>query len=90
MVKTFNFFNIFNATEFLALGIPSRTITPDLIGYGPTEILIVHGIALGIVIDGIFLSLNLNGVDPFYYEGYCIRIDDNSDVWVGIEVQDED
>jgi len=39
--------------------------------------------------DGVFLSLELNDVSPFIFEGHAIYKDSSENVYLGIEVEDE-
>lgn len=85
----FNWFKIFNTVEFAALGLVSKTYTFNLDGVGQKDIFVTKGVTYGITYEGVFLSLNLNGLNPFSFEGYAIYVDENNDVYLGIEV-DED
>jgi len=85
----FTWFKIFNTAEFDALGLVSKTYTLFLDGIGEKDILVTKGNAYGLTYEGVFLSLNLNDLNPFPFDGYGVYVDDNDDVFLGIEI-DED
>jgi hypothetical protein len=76
---------IFNKTEFEALGLTSKTYTYNLDGIGERDILVTSGVALGITYEGVFLPLQLNGENPFYFEDHAIFIEEETqNVYLGI------
>lgn len=82
----YNWFKIFNKTEFDALDLVSKTYTFNLEGIGQKDVLVTKGLGYGITYQGVFLSLNLNDLNPFEFEGYAIYIDGDENVYLGIEV----
>ena len=80
----YDYYKIFNKTEFEALDLVSKTYTLDLEGIGESEILVTKGVELGITYDGVFLSLNMNDENPFEFDDHAIYIDANDDVWLGV------
>ncbi len=84
----YNWFRIFNKTEFDNSGLVSRTITPTFVGIGVVNILITNGYKTGITYNDIFLSLELNGENPFEFEGHAIYIDEIFDVFIGLPIED--
>lgn len=84
---TYNWFRLINIDEFIALGIPSRELTLDLSGIGQKTILIVKGTNMGVVYEGVFLSVGLVGENPFEFEGYAVFQDDDNDLWLGVAVE---
>lgn len=87
---TYTWFKIFNTADFDATGLTSKTYTLNLEGIGEKDILVTKGVGYGITYEDIFLSLNLNDENPFAFEGHAIYVDANDDVYLGIEVVDED
>ena len=85
----FDWYKIINHTTFMATGLPSKELTVTLQNIGEKTILVTRGNMLGMLYDGVYLGLNLNGNNPFSFEGYGIYIDANMDVWLGIEVEEE-
>lgn len=84
----FDWYKIINYTEFVEAGLPSQELEVFLQDVGVKTILVTKGNMLGILYDGVYLGLNLNDKNPFSFEGYGIYIDDNEDVWLGIEVEE--
>lgn len=81
----FNWYKIFNKQDFEATGLVSRKLTADLADIGFKEILITKGNATGLTYEGVFLPINLNGVNPFYFEGFAVYLRDNGDVYLGVQ-----
>lgn len=88
MMMTYRWFKIFNLLEFEALGLVSRTFTLELEGIGQKDILVVKGIGFGLVYERIFLRLNMNGANPFEFEGHAVYQDEENDVYLGIAVDE--
>jgi hypothetical protein len=70
--------------EFLESGVPSKHYRMIFSGIGEKEVLAVSGIGQGLVYEGIFLRIDLNGKNPFTFEDHSVFIDGNFDVWLGI------
>jgi len=83
----YQWFRVFNKTEFLALGLVSRNYILTLEGIGQKEILVTKGSEVGITYNGVFLLLGLNENNPFEFDGHAIYIDANDDVYLGIEIE---
>lgn len=86
----YRWFKIFNTNEFDALNLVSKTYTFVLEGIGLKSVLVTKGMGYGITYDGVFLSLNLNDLNPFEFDGHAIYVDADDNVYLGIEVPDED
>jgi hypothetical protein len=80
-------YKIFNKTEFNATGLVSKTYTLPLENIGEREILVTKGQGFGITYDGVFLSLGLNGLNPFPFDSHAIYEDGNQDVFLGVPVE---
>jgi hypothetical protein len=83
----YQWFKIFNRTEFEALGLVSRTYTFTLQGIGLKEILVTKGVGIGMLYDDVFLSLELGEDNPFVFEDLAIYIDGIDDVYLGVAVE---
>lgn len=83
----YTWFKIFNKTEFEALGLVSKTYTLNLDGIGQKEILVTKGVAIGMLYEGVFLSLELGDENPFEFEDRAIYLDASNDVYLGIAVE---
>ncbi len=85
----FDWYNIFNLTEFLALNLVSRNLTVSLEGAGEKDVLIVRGNTVSIVFEDVLLSINFEDANPFVREGddasYAVYKDSDSNIWLGIE-----
>lgn len=84
----YNWFKIFNLTEFEALDLVSKNYHLDLEGLGEKDILVTKGNGVSILYEGIFLTVNLNAKNPFPFEGHAVYIKENNDVYLGIEVEE--
>lgn len=82
----FNWFKIFNLTDFTALGLVSKTYSYELQNIGLKDFLVTVGNEVSITVDDAFLSINMNDKNPFIFEGNGIYLDENQDVWFGFEV----
>lgn len=87
---TFGWYKLFNKTEFVGLDLVSRTLNLELEGIGEKDILITLGETLSITYEGVFLSCELNDKNPFVFEGHAVYLDANNDVWLGIEIPEEE
>lgn len=81
----YNWFLIFNLTSFEALGLTSKQYVLNLDGVGEKTILVTKGETIGMLYDGVFLSLKLYDENPFEFDSHAIFIDDlTNDVYLGI------
>lgn len=81
---TWDWYKVFNKQEFLDLDLVSKNYTIILEGIGQKDILATKGVAVGLTYDGIFLSLELNDKNPFEFESHAVYIDENDDVYLGV------
>ncbi len=80
----YDWYKIINKTEFEASDIESKELTLTLTGKGTKDFLVTKGNYISILVDDIFLSLNLNEKNPFEFEDMAIWLDvDTQDIWVG-------
>lgn len=84
----FDWFKIFNATEFLATDLVSRSLTVTLEKYGEKTILITRGNLLSITVDGVFLPVGFLDENPYIDvdETLAVLQDADGDVWLGIRI----
>jgi len=86
----FDWYKIFNLTEFLEEDLISRNLTVSLEGIGEKELLIINGNETSIVYEDVILPIRFKDQNPFIKEGsarsYAVYIDAASDVWLGVEV----
>lgn len=94
----YNWFYIFNASEFGLAGLVSRTYTVVLEGIGQKDVLVTQGNYLGITYEGVYLPINFNSENPFKFEdieqlqtddgdSLGVEIDSDNNVWLGILVR---
>lgn len=80
----FDWYKIFNLTDWLSAGIPSRVITVLLDGKGETEFHITQGNTTNITVGDVFLPIRFADKNPFVSpEGIAVYVDDANDVYVG-------
>ena len=85
---TYNWYYIINADEFEATGLVSQELDLELENIGPKTVLVTMGAMLGITYEGVFLPLEMNGENPFEFDGHAIQVHDNGNVFLGIAVDE--
>ena len=83
----FTWYKIFNLTEFEALGLVSKEYILNLEGLGQKSVLVFKGNEVSIQYAGVTLPVELNGKNPFEFDGHAVYLDDNNDVHLGIEIE---
>ena len=83
-MSRFDWYRLFNHQEFLNLDVPSAEFDVVLDGVGLKTVLVTRGIATSILFDDTFLTINLNGKNPFRYDTTAVFIDQYDDVWLGV------
>lgn len=78
----YNWYRIFSLSEFLATNLVSKVYSLELEGIGLKDILVTQGNLISITYDDVMLSLNLNGKNPFEFEGKAIYLK-GDDVYLG-------
>ncbi len=85
----YNWFLIFNLTEFLEDDLTSRTVTALLEGIGVKNILITNGNEVAITYEDVFMPIGFEDANPFSREGedatYAVYKDADENVWLGVE-----
>lgn len=82
----YDWYKVFNLTEFEATSLVSRTVSLILADIGQKTFLITKGNAVSLTVDGVMLALNLNTKNPFEFDDRAIYIDENDDVFYGVLV----
>lgn len=80
----YDWYKIFNKTEFDDAGFVSQKYQFFLVGVGLKDVLVTQGNLLSVTIDDVMLSLSLNSKNPFELNDRAVYIDENQDVWWGI------
>lgn len=86
----FEWYQLFNLTEWIEEGLVARTLLLDLEDRGRTQFLLTQGNTTGITYDGEFLPVNFLGQNPYTKNGYGIYVDDSDNVWFGFQVKGEE
>lgn len=86
----FDWYKIFNITEFDLLGLFSKSYTYELQDIGLKTLLVCKGVRYSILVDDIFLVVNLNDKNPYYRDGWAVQRLDNGDVYLGKLVVNND
>lgn len=82
----YNWYKVFNETEFNALNLPSKEYTVNLDGIGERTFLVTKGNVISVVVDDKFLPIEFDDQNPWVDEGKAVFVDENDDVWIGYVV----
>ncbi len=81
----YDWYKLFNLTEFNSENLTSKKIIADLESRGENEFLITKGNEVSVLFEGYFLPVNFLNENPFSASAYAVYLDDNNDVWFGFE-----
>lgn len=84
----YNWFKIFNLTDFNALDLTSKEYVLNLEGIGQKSILVTKGKTVSLTYEGIMLAIELNNKNPFEFDDHAIYLDDSNDVYLGLPVEE--
>lgn len=84
----YDWYLIFNLDEFEALGLVSKSYTLDLEDIGEKTILVTKGNYISMLYEGVLLSVQMVDKNPFPFDGHAVYVDDDSNVYLGIEVEE--
>lgn len=82
-------YKLLNIDDFEAADIPSRELNVELEGVGLKNILVTKAGLIGVLYEGIFLCVDLNGENPFFFEDHAAFVDANRDLWLWIKSEDQ-
>jgi hypothetical protein len=85
----YDWYKIFNETEFNALNLPSKEYIVNLEGIGEKTFLVTKGNVISVVVDDKLLPIEFNGENPWVDELKAVFVDINDDVYVGYQVVEE-
>lgn len=85
---TYNWYKLFNLTDWTETGLVSRTLTLDMQDIGEVSVLITKGNLTSILYNDTFLPIQLLNRNPFVRDTYAVYRDINHDIWLGIEVEE--
>lgn len=80
----YDWYQIFNLPAFLATGLVSKEYEVYLTGLGLKNIIVTKGNYVGLVVDDIFLCLDMNDKSPFEFDGFAIYKDEDDNVFYGV------
>lgn len=81
----FMWYRIFNLTAFLDTLLVSRVYQLELENIGIKDILVTNGKTVSLTYEDVMLSINLNGKNPFIFEGHAVYLDSaTQDVYLGL------
>lgn len=87
---TFDWYNVFSIPEFQAEGLVSKNLLYNLQDIGEEEMIVVSGNLLSLIFRDVILPVQFFDKNPTVREGedgtYAVYVDENDDVWLGIEV----
>lgn len=81
----FDWYKIINKADFLAAELVSKEIEVFLEGVGLRTIVVTKGNLISLVYNGKFLSLGVTEDNPFIFDGHAVYLDENNDIWLGIQ-----
>lgn len=84
---TYDWYKIFNLTEFLATGLVARSLVLELDGRGSTTFEIFRGNEVGVQFDDAFLPVSFLEQNPYVQGTYAVYLDATDNVWFGFEVE---
>lgn len=82
----FDWYKVFNADEFVALGLTSREMIVLLESIGRSSILISRGNTLSMVFKDVYLPVGNAAATPYVDGGFASYVDLDKNVWLGVEV----
>ena len=83
---TYDWYKIINLATFENYALVSKELSLFLEGRGLYDVLITKGNAVSMTLNGVFLTLKLNGRNPFVIDGMAIYEDAEQNIWVGFEL----
>lgn len=81
---TFDWYRIINRTEFEASGLVSKSVNLIMGTLGRKTALVTRGNYTCVTVDGVMLSADLSGTDPFIFGNRAVYVDDAGDIWFGV------
>ncbi len=87
---TYDWYNLFNQTEWLATGLVARTLIVNLESRGRTVFEVTQGATTAITYDDQFLPVNFLETNPYTGaesdSAYAVYLDPDDNVWFGFLV----
>jgi hypothetical protein len=86
MSTTYDWYEIINEDDFIAMDLVSTTKELYLEDVGLKEVLVTRGNYTSLLYEGVFLTANLNSHNPFEFDDHAIYKDDSNNLYLGIKV----
>ncbi len=86
MSTQYDWYKLFNQTDFKNENLVSRTILLQLEGRGRQIFEIFRAAYVSVQYGDAFLPVTFLDANPFVIETYAVYLDANDDVWFGFEV----
>lgn len=80
-----DWYQLFNITDWLATGLISRNLSIFLEGRGQKSIIITQGNETAIQIDDVFLPFNFADQNPWVSGTYAVFVDESNNAWLGFQ-----
>lgn len=84
----FDWFRLFNMENFTQSDLVSYEFQAVLGQYGLKDVLVTKGNKTGVLIDDVFMCIEMNDKNPTRFGERALFIDENDDVWIGIYRED--
>lgn len=81
----YDWYRILNVADFEADGVPSRELVLELTALGQKTVVVTKGNFISILYNDIFLTVDLNGQNPFEFEDHAAYVDGSGDLFLGIK-----
>ncbi len=81
---TYDWYKIVNLAEFEALDLVSKEYEFILEGVGLKTVMVVKGRLVGLVYEGVLLSIGVTEDNPFEFEDLAVYLDAAGDIHLGI------
>jgi hypothetical protein len=85
---TYNWYEVISIDDLNAEGTESVELEFYTYELGIVTILVTKGNYTSILYDGVFLSLDMNGKNPFIFENKGIFLGSDNIIYFGIKVED--
>lgn len=82
-------YKIYNVNDFLAMDIPSFMFQLTLEDVGTETFMLAKGNLVSLLYKDVFLPIGLNNQNPYFFDGVCVYLDSNDDIWLGIKKEEE-
>lgn len=84
----FDWFRLFNMEEFTDSDLPSYEFQAICGDYGLKDFIATKGNKTGVLIDDVFLCVDMNDKNPTRFGERALFLDENDDIWIGFYRED--